>query len=294
MLHVTNDHGNFSKSISLNTYCAKKISEQALQVIKAFNKSTQPNSDAWFPPIKVLGMSATKFTELNKEKSTIQNYFSSKAETKPTSSSNTHQQEPSQADKPSNELQKSPEEQKSKQPKNDIKALFCKQIKNNQSLGTSHSNNSISNGANEKALVANDEESCGSDVVFIEDSREVVEKEHYESHIAEPLPVIVENEDYIECEKCKKKILVWDMPEHTDYHFALELAGMDKPNKSESMMSNLSEAASTSSRAVGTSNKRSLNEASKNSETSTSKKMKKNNNNDAKSVKSIQNYFKKA
>jgi len=292
---VTNDHGNFSKSINLNTYCAKKISDQALQVIKAFNKSTQPNSDAWYPAIKVLGMSATKFTELNNEKSKLQNYFSSKAETKPIASTS-YLQENSQADKHNNE---SPEEQqKSKQPKNDIKALFGKKGKNNLNFNTSNSNNSISNAvlnSNEKAWLVNEEASCDSDVVVIEDSNEIAQTDTRENQIKEKLPVSNEYEEFIECEKCKKKTLVWDMPEHNDYHFALELDALDKPKKSDSVMSNLSEAASTSSKA-GTSNKRSLTEASKNSETSNSKKMKKNNNNnnDAKSVKSIQNYFKKA
>jgi len=214
-------------------------------------------------------MSATKFTELNNEKSKLQNYFSSKAETKPIASTS-YLQENSQADKHNNE---SPEEQqKSKQPKNDIKALFGK-----------------------KAWLVNEEASCDSDVVVIEDSNEIAQTDTRENQIKEKLPVSNEYEEFIECEKCKKKTLVWDMPEHNDYHFALELDALDKPKKSDSVMSNLSEAASTSSKA-GTSNKRSLTEASKNSETSNSKKMKKNNNNnnDAKSVKSIQNYFKKA
>lgn len=30
-------------------------------------------------------------------------------------------------------------------------------------------------------------------------------------------------EDMISCEKCHKQILVWDVPEHMDYHFAQEL-----------------------------------------------------------------------
>ena len=30
-------------------------------------------------------------------------------------------------------------------------------------------------------------------------------------------------EDYLPCEKCRKPIAVWDMPEHMDFHFALDL-----------------------------------------------------------------------
>lgn len=36
-----------------------------------------------------------------------------------------------------------------------------------------------------------------------------------------PSPVAAE--DQVPCEKCGSLVPVWEMPEHTDYHFALEL-----------------------------------------------------------------------
>ncbi|XP_041644587.1 DNA polymerase eta [Cheilinus undulatus] len=36
-------------------------------------------------------------------------------------------------------------------------------------------------------------------------------------------PPNVATEDLITCERCGKEVLVWDMPEHNDYHFALDL-----------------------------------------------------------------------
>lgn len=30
--------------------------------------------------------------------------------------------------------------------------------------------------------------------------------------------------DYVQCEKCRKKILAWEFPEHEDFHFAQELS----------------------------------------------------------------------
>lgn len=36
-------------------------------------------------------------------------------------------------------------------------------------------------------------------------------------------PLKVANEDLLKCERCGKEVLVWEMPEHTDYHFALDL-----------------------------------------------------------------------
>lgn len=33
----------------------------------------------------------------------------------------------------------------------------------------------------------------------------------------------VSSEDFHTCERCGQKVVVWDVPEHTDYHFALDL-----------------------------------------------------------------------
>uniref|UniRef100_A0A8I5NA93 DNA polymerase eta n=1 Tax=Papio anubis TaxID=9555 RepID=A0A8I5NA93_PAPAN len=40
---------------------------------------------------------------------------------------------------------------------------------------------------------------------------------------ATPTPSILAAEDQVPCEKCGSLVPVWDMPEHMDYHFALEL-----------------------------------------------------------------------
>ncbi|CAN9499739.1 unnamed protein product [Ophioblennius macclurei] len=36
-------------------------------------------------------------------------------------------------------------------------------------------------------------------------------------------PSSVSEDDLLTCERCGQKVLVWEMPEHTDYHFALDL-----------------------------------------------------------------------
>ncbi|KAM9345004.1 DNA polymerase eta [Symphorus nematophorus] len=38
-----------------------------------------------------------------------------------------------------------------------------------------------------------------------------------------PLPPSVASEDLLNCERCGQEVLVWEMPEHSDYHFALDL-----------------------------------------------------------------------
>jgi hypothetical protein len=44
---VSNAQGHFSKSTSLSTYCAKRMTEIALNTIKMFNKSVDTHSEAW-------------------------------------------------------------------------------------------------------------------------------------------------------------------------------------------------------------------------------------------------------
>lgn len=36
-------------------------------------------------------------------------------------------------------------------------------------------------------------------------------------------PSLLATEDQVSCEKCGSLVPVWEMPEHMDYHFALEL-----------------------------------------------------------------------
>lgn len=40
---------------------------------------------------------------------------------------------------------------------------------------------------------------------------------------ADTTPSLLAAEDHVPCEKCGSLILVWEMPEHMDYHFAVEL-----------------------------------------------------------------------
>ncbi|KAK1170948.1 DNA polymerase eta [Acipenser oxyrinchus oxyrinchus] len=44
-----------------------------------------------------------------------------------------------------------------------------------------------------------------------------------EEHSGDLLSNKASSEDLVWCERCGKNILVWEMPEHTDYHFALDL-----------------------------------------------------------------------
>lgn len=48
-------------------------------------------------------------------------------------------------------------------------------------------------------------------------------------------PPTIASEDLLKCERCGKEVPVWDMPEHTDYHFALDLQkSLSSPTPSSS------------------------------------------------------------
>jgi hypothetical protein len=91
-----------------------------------------------------------------------------------------------------------------------------------------------------------------------------------------------DDQDYIECEKCKKRILVWEMPEHSDYHFALDLYKHAAPSR-EPIIKPTSILKSTKRK-----------ETDKTESSAGSKKSKKNPSETVKSIKPLENYFKKA
>lgn len=49
-----------------------------------------------------------------------------------------------------------------------------------------------------------------------EDSKDFEPEANYQ-------PPNITSEDLLKCDRCGKEVLVWEMPEHTDYHFALDL-----------------------------------------------------------------------
>ena len=43
-MHITTEAGTFSKSTNIQKYCSKRFAEQAIELIKPFNKS---KNDSW-------------------------------------------------------------------------------------------------------------------------------------------------------------------------------------------------------------------------------------------------------
>ncbi|XP_068597124.1 DNA polymerase eta [Brachionichthys hirsutus] len=61
----------------------------------------------------------------------------------------------------------------------------------------------------------------------------------------------VDSEDLLNCERCGRKVLVWEMPEHCDYHFALDLQNSLSSSTSSAVISSSSKTNTGSTTASG-------------------------------------------
>ncbi|XP_071336532.1 DNA polymerase eta isoform X2 [Trachinotus anak] len=65
-------------------------------------------------------------------------------------------------------------------------------------------------------------------------------------------PPSVAGEDLLKCERCGQEVLVWEMPEHNDYHFALDLQNSLSSSTSLATVSTSSSSSASPLRAAGT------------------------------------------
>lgn len=69
-----------------------------------------------------------------------------------------------------------------------------------------------------------------------EESRDELDHDPEVTHY----PPNVAREDLLTCERCGQEVLVWEMPEHTDYHFALDLQNSLSPSTNSAKISSSS------------------------------------------------------
>ncbi|XP_049337516.1 DNA polymerase eta [Astyanax mexicanus] len=266
---------SFSRCCALARYEASKITADSLAIIKSLNTAGS-HQEAWCPALTCLHLSASKFSDTSS--GGIVSFLSS--DVAPTQSllGSTQTQSPSKtetaaAKKPGaiqTLFQKAAEKKKTeinlKKKETDDLASSTSENLSSPSQKPAVSNTSISSFFQRKSLEKNLQVGTGltsseqvewmkeSSVDSVERSPAQtlpqdfsgesysfsVEAEQDGTSLLEHTDFKDTREDFHTCERCGEEVLVWEMPEHNDYHFALDL------QKSFSSSSASSSSASTS------------------------------------------------
>lgn len=243
--HRQGDPGwsSVSRCCALTRYEAQKISSDAFALLKTFNVAGSHQA-AWSPPLNLLSLSASKFTETASSGSGIASFLTKDPASTQKPPGGLTQMSPSSPKTPQKErqdlenrspstiqlmFQKAVEKRKnipeeaqfpsvSTQNPDDKKDSVNSTVSVRRSFFESKSHQQLTMGLEQSEPLS----SVQDGGAFYEDP---VSDECVNSSSMDPVeqkPGHPE-EDMISCEKCHKQILVWDVPEHMDYHFAQEL-----------------------------------------------------------------------
>ena len=109
-------------------------------------------------------------------------------------------------------------------------AGMCFPVSNGEIVtGINDSVNQLKNDTREILTLDENRATCDkSENVSLKSSKQVTKEYLYDkfTNVNRTCTGAVENfapEDYLPCEKCRKPIAVWEMPEHMDFHFAMDL-----------------------------------------------------------------------
>lgn len=249
---------SFSRCCALVRYEAAKLSSDSFAIIRSLNTAGDHQS-TWSPPLTLLHLSASKFSDAPSAAGSIAGFLSSDVpstqrqraslpalEVKNESSSK-------QAGSIQSFFQKAAEKQKlvkkeegesatlteSISPQKTSAAEFHSLTNDNQASTSSGILSFFRKKTNERsseelasplkttmtgntAVTAEDSEGA---VVGLELAGDQTQIQDLQESDQEPNhhPPNIASEDLIKCERCGKEVPVWEMPEHTDYHFALDL-----------------------------------------------------------------------
>uniref|UniRef100_A0A3B1ILR3 DNA polymerase eta n=1 Tax=Astyanax mexicanus TaxID=7994 RepID=A0A3B1ILR3_ASTMX len=249
---------SFSRCCALARYEASKMTADSLAIIKSLNTAGS-HQEAWCPALTCLHLSASKFSDTSS--GGIVSFLSS--DVAPTQSllGSTQTQSPSKtetaaAKKPGaiqTFFQKAAEKKKTeinlKKKETDDLASSTSENLSSPSQKPAVSNTSISSFFQRKSLEKNLQVGTGltsseqvewmkeSSVDSVERSPAQtlpqdfsgesysfsVEAEQDGTSLLEHTDFKDTREDFHTCERCGEEVLVWEMPEHNDYHFALDL-----------------------------------------------------------------------
>lgn len=269
VINISNAAGSFSKTTHITKVCKVHFTEQAMEALKLFNKGNKP--EVWYPGITILGLSASKFNDLNKEKSSkssnssnpLLKYFSNNDTKKIESGAISNEQDTldksnenksiemqikSSSEALDSELERlnenpvfvddSTEIRSSEQKATTSKqSELCSKEDKDQADESSHDAENFNFNENSNDIVeidqVSDNENSKKSVSPFKFPDNFFNTNSIPSEEASNNNREEEDVDYVKCEKCRKQILVWEFPEHEDFHFAQELSKqicMPNPN----------------------------------------------------------------
>ncbi|XP_077138036.1 DNA polymerase eta isoform X1 [Ranitomeya variabilis] len=192
-LHRQGDASGLSRCCTLTRYDAQKIRSDAFTLLKSFN-TAGAHQVAWSPSITLLQLSASKFCDTASSGGDILSLLNKEMCGKPLRT------QPAPCRSPQ-EMQRSVE---SRTPST-IRSLFQRAAEKRKDA------------AGEAACSASPS-ALGTEGVLSECCPQTSEPSGETSSRPGDLA-----EDMVVCETCGQAVLVWDLPEHNDYHFAQKL-----------------------------------------------------------------------
>uniref|UniRef100_A0A8C9WDE5 DNA polymerase eta n=1 Tax=Scleropages formosus TaxID=113540 RepID=A0A8C9WDE5_SCLFO len=231
------DHraSSFSRCCALARYEATKMAGDAFAIIKSLNTAGNHQA-AWSPPLTLLHLSANKFSEaLGSSVGCIANFLSSEARGDATRKGPGCEARgvasPKRAPSIQSLFQRAAEKQESREPQAQTSpwkaALALTPRKKHPECtgspvrGPAERRDGIASFFQRRSLKFAEEEQ-GWTGEPRQDTGVWLREEELRASEARPRlpdPAV----DTVRCERCGERIPVWDMPEHTDYHFALDL-----------------------------------------------------------------------
>ncbi|XP_073527721.1 DNA polymerase eta isoform X2 [Phyllobates terribilis] len=187
------DASGLSRCCALTRYDAQKLRSDAFIILKSFNKAGAHQA-AWCPAITLLHLSASRFSDAASSGGDIVSLLNKEPCGKPLSSQPSHCGRPHEA-----------QQEVERRTPSTIRSLFQRAAeKRKDAAGGAACSVSPS-------APSTDDVGSPPQLQTSEPSGE-----------APPGPCDMA-EDTVVCETCRRSVLVWDLPEHNDYHFAQQL-----------------------------------------------------------------------
>ncbi|KAF4090002.1 hypothetical protein AMELA_G00044740 [Ameiurus melas] len=238
---------SFSRCFALARYEASKISSDSFAIMKSLNVAGS-HQEAWSPPLTCLHLSASKFSENSSGE--ITSFLSSdvaptQSRLKTTAPASKPETTPKKPGSIQALFQKAAEKKKKEAdesfiekelvslpssetlPKNSANVVSQKSpVVSSRSLSSFFQRKTLettSDGFPEEKESTEDKSptewspqgsSCRSSSVDEQNQAEI---------LTQSVTFKDSKEDFHTCERCGQEVLMWEMPEHTDYHYALDL-----------------------------------------------------------------------